>query len=64
MAYISNKQEKNIGDTVILKRKVDSLSGYFEKESEVKITSIDPIHGYGITDEFGNSVIECGWDCF
>ena len=58
------KNNYKIGQKVILSRKCSCLAGtIFEKGSEVTISEIDPVLGYGFTDEDGNYIIECGWDC-
>lgn len=64
MAYVKNPTYKgyNIGDWVVTTKKVDSLAGYFEKGTKVKV--IDITHkGYDLEDEFGNQVTEAGFDC-
>jgi len=58
------KGEYQIGQKVILSRKCSCLAGInFEKGQEVTICEIDPVRGYGFTDDDGNRIIECGWDC-
>ena len=60
MAFISNNEFK-IGDWVTTARKVDSFKGYFEKGTKVKIIGISSM-GYDLEDEFGNRIIETGYD--
>ena len=64
MGYISNSM---IGKKVKLNKKLESMSGYFEKGTVVEIYEIDcgsPCRGYSIKDEFGNKMIECGFNFF
>jgi len=63
MSYI--KYNPNlIGKKVILTEKKDSISGYFEIGTKVKITDKDPQRGYTFTDIHGNKVIEAGFNGF
>lgn len=61
MAFIPAKNRYDIGETVILKNEHKSCAGTFESGTEVKVTGIGP-HGYDIEDEFGNRMLDCGWD--
>lgn len=61
MAYIKHNNGFEIGETVVTKRKVDSCAGYFEKGTQVKIVGISE-RGYDLQDEYGNRVIETGFD--
>jgi len=63
MAFVSSKKGREIGDEVILNRKLEACSGYFEKGTKVKISAIGE-RGYDFTDEYGNTIGECGWNCF
>lgn len=61
MAYIKHKNEFNIGEWVTTKKVIDSCAGYFEKGTKVKI--IGKSHrGYDLEDEYGNRIIETGFD--
>jgi hypothetical protein len=60
MAFVKTGYE--IGDKVILSQKIEACCGYFEPETEVIISDIDPIRGYSIKDEYGNELCECGWE--
>lgn len=60
MAYIKNNNI-GVGDWVITNRKVDSCAGYFEEGTKVKVVDITT-RGYDLVDEYGNRVIETGWD--
>ena len=60
MAYVKNNKVE-VGDWVETTRKVDSCAGYFEKGTKVKITGIT-YRGYDLEDEYGNRVIETGFD--
>ena len=58
------KDNYKIGQRVILSRTCSCLAGtIFEKGDEVTISEIDPVLGYGFTDEEDNRIIQCGWDC-
>ena len=61
MAFIPAKNGYDIGETVILKNEHKSCAGTFEAGTEVKVTGKGP-RGYDIVDEYGNRMIECGWD--
>lgn len=59
MAYIKN--ESKVGKTVILQNEHKSYAGTFEKGTEVKIIGQSQ-RGYDIEDEYGNRMIETGYD--
>ena len=59
MAYVKNGYD--IGDKVVTAYQVGSLAGYFEKGTEVRIVGVSE-RGYDLMDEYGNRVIETGWD--
>lgn len=59
MAYIKN--ESKIGKTIVLQNEHKSCAGTFEKGTEVKIIGQSE-RGYDIEDEYGNRMIECGWN--
>ena len=61
MAYVKNKNGFEIGDWVIATKKVDSCAGYFEKGTKVKVIG-KSYRGYDLEDEYGNRVIETGYD--
>ena len=42
-------------------KKVDSCAGYFEKGTKVKVIG-KSYRGYDLKDEYGNRVIETGYD--
>lgn len=60
MAFIRNNDIK-IGDTVKTTKVFSSFVGKFEKGSIVTVVGISE-RGYDIEDEYGNKVIEIGWD--
>lgn len=60
MAFVKNDSIK-IGDTVKTTKVFSSFTGKFEKDSIVKVVGIGD-RGYDIEDEYGNRVIEIGWD--
>lgn len=60
MAFVKNDDIK-IGDTVKTTKVFSSFAGKFEKGSIVKVVGISD-RGYDIEDEYGNRVIEIGWD--
>ena len=61
MAYIKNKNGFKIGDWAITTKKIDSCAGYFEKGTKVKVIG-KSYRGYDLEDEYGNRVIETGYD--
>jgi hypothetical protein len=61
MSYKRKNKNIEVGDTVILTKKVESCAGYFEINSIVKVIDIDPNRGYSFEDEYGNRIIETGW---
>lgn len=60
MAFVRNSDIK-IGDTVKTTKVFSSFTGKFEKGSIVKVVGIG-VRGYDIEDEYGNRVIEIGYD--
>ena len=60
MAYVKNNHIET-GDWVYTTRKVDSVCGYFEKGTKVRIIGIGN-RGYDLRDEYGNEIIETGFD--
>lgn len=60
MAYVKNNNGFEVGDSVITTRKVDSMAGYFEKGTRVKIIGVSE-RGYDLQDEFENRVYETGF---
>lgn len=61
MAYISTLESK-VGKWVITTKKHEAICGYFEPGTRVKVIDVDPMRGYAIEDEFGNQMIEIGWE--
>lgn len=62
MAYVKkNKNGFEIGDWATTARKVDSCAGYFEEGTKVKVIG-KSYRGYDLEDEYGNRVIETGYD--
>ena len=54
------EHEDLLGKWVYTTKVHESLSGYFEIGTKVKV--IDKSYrGYDIEDEFGNRMLECGW---
>ena len=51
-----------VGDTCITTKKLESFAGYFEVGTPVIVTDIG-YRGYSLSDSFGNTMIECGWNC-
>jgi hypothetical protein len=60
MAFVKNSDIK-IGDAVKTTKVFSSFAGKFEKGSIVTVVGISE-RGYDIEDEYGNKVIEIGWD--
>ena len=61
MAYVRHNNGLEVGDWGTTNRVVDSCSGYFEKGTKVKIIGVSE-RGYDLMDEYGNRVIETGFD--
>ena len=61
MAYVKNNNGFEVGEWATTKRKVDSCGGYFEKGTKVKVIG-KSYRGYDLEDEYGNRVIETGYD--
>lgn len=61
MAYVKNKNGFEIGEWAVTKRKIDSCAGYFELGTRVKVIG-KSYRGYDLEDEYGNQVIETGFD--
>ena len=61
MAYVKNNNGFEVGEWATTKRKVDSCAGYFEKGTKVKVIG-KSYRGYDLEDEYGNRVIETGYD--
>ena len=61
MAYVKNHNGFEVGEWATTKRKVDSCGGYFEKGTKVKVIG-KSYRGYDLEDEYGNRVIETGYD--
>ena len=61
MAYVKHNNDFEVGNWVITSRVVDSCAGYFEKGTKVKIVGISK-RGYDLMDEYGNKIIETGFD--
>ena len=61
MTYVKNKNGFEIGDWATTIKKVDSCAGYFEKGTKVKVIG-KSYRGYDLEDEYGNRVIETGYD--
>lgn len=60
MVYVENS-EIIVGDWCKTVREVNSLSGYFEKGTIVKVIG-KSYRGYDIEDEYGNKILETGFD--
>ena len=61
MAYVKNKNGFKIGDWATTTKKLDSCAGYFEKGTKVKVIGIS-YRCYDLEDEYGNRLIETGFD--
>ena len=61
MTYVKNKNGVDIGDWATTIKKVDSCADYFEKGTKVKVIG-KSYRGYDLEDEYGNRVIETGYD--
>ena len=63
MSYIE-KYPNLVGKKVVLTEMKESMSGLFEKGTEVTITDKDHKRGYTFEDDKGNKIIEAGFDGF
>lgn len=61
MAYIANRIGFGIGQIVVTAKEVASCAGYFEEGTKVEIIGISE-RGYDLQDEYGNRIIETGFD--
>ena len=61
MAYIAKPIGFGCGQIVTTARKVESLAGYFEEGTKVEIIGISE-RGYDLQDEYGNRILETGFD--
>ena len=61
MAYIPKCIGFGTGMIVYTSRKLESCAGYFEEGTKVEIVGISE-RGYDLQDEYGNRIIETGWD--
>ena len=59
---LTTPKNLKIGDKVKLKKLLCSIGSYFEKGTVVTICEIDKEKGYGVMDDRGCKIIECGWD--
>lgn len=60
--YIKSNKGREIGDWVKTTKRHASMAGRFTVGTKVQIIGIDPMRGYAIQDEFGNRMIEIGWE--
>lgn len=51
-----------IGDKCITTKELENFAGKFTVGTVVKVTDIGD-RGYNLVDDFGNEIIECGWNC-
>lgn len=65
MAYVKNEYGSchifEIGDWATTAKKVDSIAGYFEEGTRVKVIG-KSYRGYDLEDEYGNRIRETGYD--
>lgn len=61
MGYVK-ADNLSVGDEVILSHDFMAMAGGFTKGSRVRITGYDNTRGFSVEDEFGNRVIEMGWN--
>lgn len=61
MAFVKNKNGFEINDWAVTARKLESLGGYFEKGTKVKVIG-KSCRGYDLEDEYGNRILETGYD--
>jgi hypothetical protein len=61
MAYIPNRIGFGLGEIVVTAKRVECLAGYFEEGTKVEIIGVSE-RGYDLQDEYGNRIIETGFD--
>ena len=61
MACVRHKIGFSTGEIVVTSRVVESLGGYFEKGTVVEIIGVSN-RGYDLQDEYGNIILETGFD--
>ena len=61
MAYIANYIGFGQGQIVVTARRIESCAGYFEEGTKVEIIGVSE-RGYDLQDEYGNRIIETGFD--
>lgn len=61
MAYVKKKNGFEIGEWVLTKKKIECFDGYFEVGTKVKVIG-KSYRGYDLEDEYGNRIIETGFD--
>lgn len=59
---MAGEQKFNVGDIVVTKDYVSSLSSYFEPGTKVTIIDVDENRGYDLQDEQGNKIFETGFN--
>ena len=52
-----------IGTTGIAAKDIETISCTIKKGSKITITGFEYMYGYNIEDEFGNRIIEAGFNC-
>ena len=62
MAYIAKPIGFGYGQIVVTSRRVESCAGYFEEGTKVEIIGVSE-RGYDLQDEYGNRILEAGFDC-
>lgn len=61
MAYVRHKIGFGTGEIAVTARVVESMGGYFEKGTVVEIVGVSD-RGYDLQDEYGNRIIQTGFD--
>lgn len=59
--FIPSNKGREVGDWVTTHKRHECLAGVMTKGTKVKIIGIGE-RGYDIEDEFGNKVLEIGWE--
>lgn len=62
MAFVKSRSVQ-VGDWGVTTKTIVALSGYFEPNTKVKVIDISE-RGYDLEDEFGNQLIETGFNSF
>lgn len=61
MAYVKYRKRFVVGEWATTNQVIYSCAGYFEKDTKVMVIGVSE-RGYDLMDEYGNKIIETGFD--